>query len=71
MGSLYSVKAADDGWFVYEVRSGEVLTLDGREQAGLSLEQAEQVADQLNGEAVAWLMGSVANDDHQADRKPW
>jgi hypothetical protein len=59
---LYSVRPERGAWLVYDANTGQVLTLDGREQAGLSLEQAEEVADRLNGEAIERLLASVAND---------
>ena len=70
MAPLYSVKPERGGWLVYDVQTGRVLTLDGREQAGLSLEQAEEVADRLNGEAIERLLASAANDPDEADGAP-
>ncbi len=66
MAPLYSVKPAANGWLVYNVFTGHVLVVDGREQAGLTLEQAEAVADGLNYKAVKQLV-SAANDHDEAD----
>jgi len=62
MAPLYSIRPVDTGWLVYDALNGQVLTLDGREQADLTLEQAESVVDHLNQKAIEQLISSAAND---------
>jgi hypothetical protein len=70
MAPLYSVSPKADGWVVYDVNTGFVLVLDGEEQSGLSFEEAERVADQLNSAAIDKLMSSVANDRDEESAGP-
>ena len=70
MAPLYSVKPADGGWLVYNVFTGHVLVIDGREQADLTLEQAEAVVRPLNYKAVEQLV-SAANDPGRVEGEPW
>ncbi len=62
MPPLYSVKPVHGGWLVFDVLSGDVLTMDGQAQTGLSLEQAEQLVLRLNYRAVYELVITAAND---------
>ena len=59
MGPLYSVRPAEGGWLVYDVFTGHVLVVDGREQTSLTLEQAEAVVDRLNYQAVEQLVAAA------------
>jgi len=56
MAPLYSLKPGSDGWLVYNVFTLEVLVLDGREQAGLTEQQADAIVDRLNYIAVEQLV---------------
>jgi hypothetical protein len=60
MAPLYSLKSVDDGWLVYNVFTHEVLVLEGREQSGLTEEQAESVVGRLNYVAVEQLVSPTA-----------
>jgi len=62
MDPLYSLRPADNGWSVFNVFTGAVLVVDGREQTGLTFELAEAVVDELNYRAVEQLVSSAAND---------
>jgi hypothetical protein len=70
MAPLYSVKPVHGGWLVFDVLTGHVLTMDGRQQTGLSLEQAEQLVGRLNYRAVFELVTSAANDPDEPDGEP-
>ena len=67
MPPLYSVKPVHGGWLVFDVLSGNVLTMDGQAQTGLSLEQAETLVSRLNYWAVYELVTSPANDPDEPD----
>jgi hypothetical protein len=58
MAPLYSLKPDKSGWLVYNVFTLEVLVMDGREQAGLTEEQADAIVDRLNHIAVEQLVSS-------------
>jgi hypothetical protein len=60
MAPLYSLKPADKGWMVYDVFTGQVLVLDGREQSGLTEAEAEAVVGRLNYVAVEQLVSPAA-----------
>jgi hypothetical protein len=70
MPPFYSVKPVQGGWLVFDVLTGNVLTLDGLEQTGLSLEQAESLVERLNYRAVYELVCSAANDKDEPDSEP-
>jgi hypothetical protein len=47
----FDVKRNDEGWTVYDVSTEEPATIDGVEQVGLPLDDADELADLLN---IAW-----------------
>ncbi len=71
MAPLYSVSPKDDGWVVYDVHTGRVLVRDGEALSGLSFEEAERLADQLNNQAIENLVSSAANDHGEESTGPW
>ena len=62
MAPLYSVRPGAGGWIVFDILTGDVLVLDGREQTDLSFQDADALVDQLNGAAIGELLSSPAND---------
>jgi hypothetical protein len=66
MAPLYSLKPADSGWLVYEVFTRKVLVVDGREQVGLTEQQAESIVVRLNYIAVEQLVSSTADADRKS-----
>ena len=47
----FDIKRDDQGWTVYDVSTEEHVTVEGVEQVGLPLDDADDLADLLN---IAW-----------------
>ncbi len=45
--ALYTIESRDDGWAVIDVRTGVAATENGVELIGMSLEDADDMADSL------------------------
>ncbi len=48
----YDFREDGEGWCVYDCRSGEVVSLRGRQQTGLHLEEADELASALSRAAT-------------------
>lgn len=46
----YEMREQDDGWIVWDTMTDTPAVIGGRRQEGLSLSDADDVADLLNGE---------------------
>jgi hypothetical protein len=47
----FDIKRDDQGWTIYDVSTEEPVTVEGVEQVGLPLDDADDLADLLN---IAW-----------------